>query len=107
MLLCGLKSVNGKVTIEQVKIAKFQEDMKQEQNTQLYKKLERARYLNRELDCWSGRMLQQVLGYRDWHSFLKVVEKAKVLCKESGFPVRDHFSFGSRKMTIGKGGFGK
>lgn len=78
--------------------------MKPDLNTKLYQKLERARYTNRELDCWSGRALQQVLGYKDWRSFVRVVEKAKVLCEEAGFPVRDHFSFGSRKMTLGKSG---
>jgi DNA-damage-inducible protein D len=88
----------GKATGDRLK------SMKQDLNSQLFQKLERARYTNRELDIWSGRKLQQILGFKDWRSFVKVVEKAKVLCIEAGFQVRDHFSFGSRKMTLGKSG---
>lgn len=59
--------------------------MKQDLNTQLFQKLERARYTNRELDLWSGRKLQQVLGFKSWRSFVRVAEKAKVLCKDARF----------------------
>jgi DNA-damage-inducible protein D len=95
------------MTMGLVQLEKWQDDMKQEFHAELFHKLERARCTNRELDCWSGRKLQQVLGFKDWRSFVSVVEKAKVFCKDAGFLMRDHFSFGTRPMKISKNRFRK
>lgn len=78
--------------------------MKQDLNIQLFQKLEHARYLNRELDCWSARKLQHTLGYVEWRNFLNVIEKAKKACILAGFPVRNHFTKYNKSVEIGKGG---
>ncbi|MBL8078933.1 MAG: hypothetical protein JNM55_13290 [Anaerolineales bacterium] len=78
--------------------------MEQDLNIQLFQKLELARYHYRGIGYWSGHVLHHILGYVDWRSFITIVEKAKVLCEGAGFPVRDHFSYGSGELTPGKGG---
>ena len=40
-----------------------------------------------ENEYWYARELSKVLGYRDWRNFLKVLNKAKEACKNSGFNV--------------------
>lgn len=41
---------------------------------------------------WSARRLMTVLGYENWPSFKKVVDKAMAACVLLGVPVFDHFS---------------
>jgi len=43
--------------------------MKTEQVKQLFAKFEHARFSFNELECWSARDLQQILGYTDWRNF--------------------------------------
>ena len=38
-------------------------------------------------EYWYARELSTVLEYRDWRNFLKVLNKAKNACKNSGFNV--------------------
>ena len=38
-------------------------------------------------EYWYARELSKVLEYSDWRNFLKVLNKAKVACKNSGFNV--------------------
>lgn len=38
-------------------------------------------------EYWYARELSKVLEYRDWRNFLKVLNKAKAACKNSGFNV--------------------
>lgn len=52
----------------------------------------------------SARDLQEVLGYREWRNFLKVIEKAKAACENAGIPVPDHFVDVNKMIEIGKGG---
>lgn len=40
-----------------------------------------------ENEYWLARELQKVLEYKDWRNFLKVLNKAKESCKNSGFNV--------------------
>jgi DNA-damage-inducible protein D len=78
--------------------------MKQELIAELFQRFEEACYLFNETECWSARDLQEVLGYTEWRNFLKVVEKAKSACENSGVPIADHFVDANKMIEIGKGG---
>lgn len=43
------------------------------------------------VEYWYARDLSFVLGYKEWRNFNKVLEKAKIACKNSGFNVEDDF----------------
>ncbi len=54
-------------------------------------------------EFWSARELMPLLGYSKWENFVKIIDKAKAACAESGHNVADQFP-GARKMTSrGKG----
>ena len=38
-------------------------------------------------EYWYARELSKVLEYKDWRNFLKVLNKAKDVCKNSGFDI--------------------
>ncbi len=38
-------------------------------------------------EYWCARELSKVLEYKDWRNFLKVLNKAKDACKNSGFNI--------------------
>ena len=40
-----------------------------------------------ESEYWYAMELSKVLEYRDWRNFLKVLNKAKDACKNSGFNI--------------------
>ncbi len=42
-------------------------------------------------EYWYARELQKVLEYKDWRNFLKVLNKAKDACKNSGFNIDEQF----------------
>ena len=77
--------------------------MKQELIVELFQRFEEACYLYNEIECWSGRELQEVLGYAEWRNFLKVVEKAKTACENTGIPVPDHFVDVNKMVHLGSG----
>ncbi|MBI4824874.1 MAG: DNA damage-inducible protein D [Nitrospirae bacterium] len=78
--------------------------MKKELIIDLFEKFEGACYLFNNLECWSARELQVMLGYTEWRNFLKVIEKAKTACKNAGVKVADHFVDVNKMIEIGKGG---
>ncbi|MDO8428962.1 MAG: DNA damage-inducible protein D [Candidatus Diapherotrites archaeon] len=55
------------------------------------------------LDFWFARDLQKLLGYDKWENFIKVIEKAKTACKNSGYEINDHFLDSRKKVEIGSG----
>lgn len=77
--------------------------MKQEQIQQLFQQFESICYLYNEIECWSARELQLLLGYTKWENFSKVIEKAKNACKSSGIEVSHHFPDIRKMIDIGKG----
>ena len=41
-------------------------------------------------EFWYARSLSKILGYTDFRNFIKVIEKAKEACENSGFEIADH-----------------
>ncbi|GHV26182.1 hypothetical protein AGMMS4952_05680 [Spirochaetia bacterium] len=77
--------------------------MKKEQIEELFLQFESICYIFNEIECWSARELQNVLGYAKWENFTKVIEKAKTACKTSGINSTDHFPELRKMVEIGSG----
>jgi len=54
-------------------------------------------------EFWYARELQEVLEYTEWRNFLKVIDKAKIACENSGNIVEDHFVDVNKMVDIGSG----
>jgi len=78
--------------------------MKKERIIELFEKFEEACYLFNNLECWSARELQEILGYTKWDNFKNAIEKAKKSCENAGIAVSDHFADVGKMIEIGKGG---
>ncbi len=77
--------------------------MKKEFIQELFDKFEKACYLLNDVECWSGRELQEILGYSKWENFSKVIDKAKESCRNAGEHVSDHFPDVRKVIEAGKG----
>ena len=55
-------------------------------------------------EYWNARELQHVLEYTDWRNFLKVVDKAKTACENSGILVEEHFVDVNKSSPMPNGG---
>jgi DNA-damage-inducible protein D len=54
-----------------------------------------------EIECWSARDLQELLGYTKWDNFIQVIDKAKIACLKSGQSVEDHFADVGKMVELG------
>ena len=54
-------------------------------------------------DFWSSRDLAKVLDYANYQKFLRVIEKAKEACKNSGEVIHNHFAQAGEMVSIGSG----
>jgi len=52
-------------------------------------------------DFWYARDLQEILQYTKWSNFIKVVDKAKVACENSGNSALDHFADVGKMVALG------
>jgi DNA-damage-inducible protein D len=77
--------------------------MKKELIEKLFFKFEAAKYHEENFDCWSARDLQEVLGYFEWRNFLKVIDKAKDSCQNSGIKVSEHFVEANKMIELANG----
>lgn len=67
----------------------------------LFVKFENACYYYNEIECWSAREIQEILGYSKWYNFLKVIDKAKKACENSGEKPSDHFADVGKMVFLG------
>lgn len=54
-------------------------------------------------EYWTSRNLSRVLEYADYRNFIKVIEKAKTACANSGQVEADHFGDITEMVIIGSG----
>lgn len=55
------------------------------------------------VEFWFARDLQILLDYDEWRNFLKVIDKAKIACENSGQNVADHFVDANKTIPMPKG----
>lgn len=77
--------------------------MKTEEIKQLFIQFEAAASELEDIECWSARELQKLLGYSKWENFEKVIQKGKDACKNAGEEVGYHFPDVGKLITKGKG----
>lgn len=66
--------------------------MKKQLIIKLFRQFEEACYSFQNIECWSARELQDILGYSKWDNFKNIIEKAKIACKNSSVDIADHFA---------------
>jgi len=54
-------------------------------------------------EYWFARELQEILQYKEWRNFQKVISTAQIACKISWQSVADHFVEVNKMITIAKG----
>lgn len=79
--------------------------MKKEEILALFQEYEQAACEVNQVECWSARDLQKLLGYSLWQNFTKVIEKAKMACENVGQNIVDHFIDVNKKVELGSGAF--
>lgn len=52
-------------------------------------------------EFWYSRELSIVLDYTQWRNFAKVIDKARIACKNSGYDIDDHFAEVSKIVESG------
>jgi DNA-damage-inducible protein D len=77
--------------------------MKKELIRELFEKFEQACYTYKNVECWSARELQSIFNYSEWRNFIKVIDKAKEACRNSGTDVSDHFVDSNKMIELAKG----
>lgn len=69
-----------------------------------YKQFEDIKHMTDEgVEFWYARELAPVLEYVQWRNFSKVIDKAMLACKNSGFTLADHFADVSKTIPMPKG----
>ena len=77
--------------------------MKQEEIRLHFQQFEQVACVSGEVECWSARELCELMGYKLWQNFTKVIEKAKAACSNVGQNIEDHFIDVNKKVSIGSG----
>lgn len=68
-----------------------------------YKSFEAIKHLSEDgREFWYARELAMVLEYVQWRNFAKVLDRAKLSCKNSGYAIADHFAEVSKMITMPK-----
>lgn len=67
-----------------------------------YKNFEEIKKIRKDgTEYWNARELSEVLQYKKWENFSKVIDRAKLACNNSGFEVQDHFPEVRKMVEIG------
>ena len=67
-----------------------------------YKNFEEIKKIREDgTEYWNARELSEVLQYKKWENFSKVIDRAKLACQNSGFEVADHFPEVRKMVEIG------
>ena len=67
-----------------------------------YKSFEEIKKIREDgTEYWNARELSEVLQYKKWENFSKVINRAKLACQNSGFEVADHFPEVRKMVEIG------
>ena len=77
--------------------------MKKDLIVRLHKSFEDCAHHEDGLEFWLARELQALLGYAKWENFEQVIDKARIACEKSGYPVLDHFPDVRKMVEIGSG----
>lgn len=77
--------------------------MKSEEIKQLFTQFESVSSELEGVECWSGRELQTLLGYRKWENFEKVIQKGKDVCFNAGEEISNHFPDVRKTIPMPKG----
>jgi DNA-damage-inducible protein D len=77
--------------------------MKTEEIKSLFTQFESATVVLENIECWSARELQHLLGYSKWENFEKVIQKAKEACKQADEEIEYHFPDVRKMVKIGSG----
>lgn len=56
---------------------------------------------NNGVEYWLARELQEVLDYKEWRNFLKVIDKARTSVETSDINILDHFVDVNKMVEIG------
>jgi len=72
-------------------------------NAEEYKTFEGIKHVQENgSEFWYARELAEVLEYAQWRNFQKVIDRAVLACKNSGFEVADHFAEVSKTIEMPK-----
>ena len=67
-----------------------------------YKNFEKIKKIREDgTEYWNARELSEVLQYKKWENFAKVIDRAKLACNNSGFEIQDHFPEVRKMVEIG------
>ena len=77
--------------------------MKTEEIKELFNQFESAASTLENIECWSAREMQKLLGYSKWENFEKVIQKAIIACKGAGEDKSNHFPDVRKMINLGKG----
>ena len=67
-----------------------------------YKNFEEIKKIRQDgTEYWNARELSEVLQYKKWENFEKVIDRAKLACNNSGFEIQDHFPEVRKMVEIG------
>jgi len=71
-------------------------------NAEEYKTFENIKHIrDNRTEFWYARELGEILEYVQWRNFQKVIDRAVLACKNSGYEVNDHFAEVSKMVEIG------